>query len=88
MMEKRENREEMEKLLEQTLTEGPDLESGDEEKVRERARERISAPYEYRIQAERDPIAEETKIIRSMAKEPDRRYDDYARPQTPEEDVT
>jgi len=75
-MKAEENRKEMERLLEQTLEEGPDLESGAD--MKERARERISAPYEYRIQAERDPIAEETKIIRSMAKEPDGKYDKYA----------
>jgi len=45
----------------------------------ERARDRIAAPYEYRIKAEKDPIAEETKIIRSMATEPDDKYDAYVR---------
>jgi ElaB/YqjD/DUF883 family membrane-anchored ribosome-binding protein len=65
----------LEKMLEQTLEEGKDREA--EEDVQERARKRLLAMYEYRIQSERDPIAEETKIIRSMAKEPDGRYDKY-----------
>lgn len=38
---------------------------------------RLSPRYEIRTQAERDPIVEETKIFRSIAREADDRYDDY-----------
>ncbi|TLS50636.1 hypothetical protein FE782_19950 [Paenibacillus antri] len=70
-------RHELERVLEETLHDG--IMNEREPNANEEARERISAPYEYRIRAERDPIAEETKIIRSMAKEPDGKYDDYAK---------
>lgn len=85
--ENRQEREkELEKILEQTLEEGAD--QGAKEDVQERARRRISALYEYRVQSERDPIAEETKIIRSMAKEPDGRYDQYVEEQLPPDGKT
>lgn len=38
---------------------------------------KLLPPYEMRVKAELDPIVEETKIIRNMAKEPDDRYDSY-----------
>lgn len=72
----RNNRHEMERVLEERLKEP--LDNVSEADANEKARDRISPPYEYRIRAERDPIAEETKIIRSMAKEPDEKYDKYA----------
>ncbi|HZG87462.1 hypothetical protein [Paenibacillus sp.] len=71
-------KDELERVLEEAL----DVTKERDEKrfdTNELARERISAPYEYRVRAERDPIAEETKIIRSMAKEPDDKYDEYAK---------
>ena len=38
---------------------------------------RLSPRYEIRTQTERDPIVEETKLVREMAKEIDDRYDKY-----------
>jgi hypothetical protein len=66
---------ELERVLEETLE--SDGTAVTEEETAERARERVSPLYEYRVKAERDPIAEETKIIRRMAKEPDNRYDKW-----------
>jgi len=69
---------ELERVLEEALDE---MKAREENRfdTNELARERISAPYEYRVKAEHDPIAEETKVIRSMAKEPDDKYDEYAK---------
>ncbi|MBP2001716.1 hypothetical protein J2Z69_002761 [Paenibacillus shirakamiensis] len=55
------------------------LESGKltpEERDQEERRH-LSPRYEIRIQTPLDPIAEETKKLRTMAKEIDPRYDDY-----------
>jgi len=68
---------ELERVLEEQLHDGIMHAKGPD--ASEEARDRISAPYEYRVKAEKDPIAEETKIIRRMAKEPDGKYDDYAK---------
>ncbi|MEF3302883.1 hypothetical protein [Paenibacillus sp. GYB003] len=38
---------------------------------------RLSPRYEIRTQTARDPIVEETKIVRSIAREVDDRYDAY-----------
>jgi hypothetical protein len=38
--------------------------------------------WEVRIQAERDPVAEETKIYRGIAHEVDKRYDKYDKGQS------
>ena len=65
--------EELEQQLSELLTEG-EMESVDR-KAQERAQ--ISPKYEIRIQTELDPIREETKKFRSMAKEVDGRYDRY-----------
>ncbi len=43
----------------------------------EAAVDRLIPKYEIRIKAEKDPIAEETRIIRNMAEEIDGRYDEY-----------
>ncbi|HZG56131.1 hypothetical protein [Paenibacillus sp.] len=67
---------ELERVLEETLHDGVQHAKGPD--AQEEARERITAPYHYRVKAERDPIAEETAIIRRMAKEPDGKYDEYA----------
>lgn len=62
---------EAEELLVQRLTEGdPDVAAPEEMAVRE-----LPPRWEIRIQTERDPVAEETKLYRSMAREVDDRYD-------------
>lgn len=55
--------------------EGP-IETGDPQ---EEAVARLSPRWEIRVQAEFDPVAEETALYRKMAKEADGRYDDDAR---------
>lgn len=79
-MDDKQRREELERMLEETLEEGGEPKATEAE-LAERARARISPPYEYRVQAERDPILEETLRFRRMAKEVDDRYDKYAGPQ-------
>jgi hypothetical protein len=67
------NRETLEEKVSKALTEGekasaqPDLEAVDQ----------LSPEYEMRQVAKQDPIVEESKKIRSMAREVDGRYDDY-----------
>jgi|GEM_PF-4359391 len=61
------------KELSESLTEGP-LEEGNREA---RLKRSVSPRYEIRIQTKSDPIAEETRQYRAMAKEIDGRYDDY-----------
>jgi hypothetical protein len=67
------NRESLEEKVSKVLIEGemasaqPDLEAVD----------RLSPKYEMRQTAKQDPIVEETKQIRAMAREVDSRYDDY-----------
>jgi len=65
----------LEQQLSDMLTEG-EMETVDR-KAQERAQ--ISPKYEIRIQTELDPIREETKKFRSMAKEVDGRYDRYVK---------
>jgi len=62
-----------ERLLAERLEDGPVDEPDREELVR------LSLPpkYEVRIQTEYDPIVEETKRYRSMAREIDGRYDRF-----------
>ncbi|WP_018754907.1 hypothetical protein [Paenibacillus terrigena] len=67
--------QELEQQLSDMLTEG-EMEAVDR-KAQER--EQISPKYEIRIQTELDPIREETKKFRSMAKEVDGRYDRYVK---------
>lgn len=68
-------RSELERVLEEKLEQGDA--NGDGADPSEQARQRITAPYEYRVRAEVDPIAEETRLIRKIAKEPDGKYDKY-----------
>lgn len=63
--------EELERQLSELLTEG---------EIREneaKKRERLSPKYEVRVQTQMDPIVEETRKYRSMARELDDRYDEY-----------
>ncbi|WP_084011815.1 hypothetical protein [Paenibacillus kribbensis] len=63
--------EDLERELSELLTEG---------EIREneaKKRERLSPKYEVRIQTQIDPIVEETRKYRSMARELDDRYDEY-----------
>jgi hypothetical protein len=54
------------------LTEGePERQDPGAEAVR-----KLPPRWEIRIQTERDPVVEETKLYRKMAKEADGRYDD------------
>ncbi len=63
--------EELERQLSELLTEG---------EIREneaKKRERLSPKYEVRVQTQMDPIVEETRKYRKMARELDNRYDEY-----------
>lgn len=64
---------EVEARLAEMLAEG-DMEKREPEAEAPR---RLSPRYEVRIEAERDPVAEETEVYRSMAEEVDDRYDRY-----------
>ncbi|GAB6992276.1 hypothetical protein [Paenibacillus pini] len=64
----------LERELSEMLTEG---EMAEEQSKEERERQLISPKYEVRIQTKHDPIVEETRQYRSMAKELDDRYDKY-----------
>ncbi|WP_027085868.1 hypothetical protein [Cohnella panacarvi] len=62
-----------EELLAERLTEGEqEADAPEVEAVR-----RISPRWEVRVQAERDPVAEETKLYRTIAREVDGRYDKH-----------
>ncbi|WP_106768931.1 hypothetical protein [Paenibacillus faecalis] len=63
----------MERQLSELLTDG-EMESKDKE---EEARRLIPPKYEIRIQTTLDPIVEETRKYRKIAKELDDRYDKY-----------
>ncbi|WP_274362572.1 hypothetical protein [Paenibacillus thermotolerans] len=71
---KGDRQDQLEQMIEKTLTVG-EMESVDPE---EGAKALLGTRYEIPVKAEFEPIAEETKIIRSMAKEPDDRYDKWA----------
>jgi 23S rRNA A2030 N6-methylase RlmJ len=64
---------EFEEELAQKLTEG-DMELRDPD---ETARKRLPVKTEIRIQAAIDPVVEETRQYRQIAKEVDQRYDRY-----------
>ncbi|MDB4868864.1 MAG: hypothetical protein JWR03_3197 [Cohnella sp.] len=67
---------EAERLLAQRLMEGePEKADPEEEAVK-----RLPPKWEIRIQTERDPIAEETALYRTLAKEVDGRYDNRVEP--------
>ncbi|MCD1258138.1 hypothetical protein B5M42_004700 [Paenibacillus athensensis] len=63
--------------LEQSLTHSLEEPPIDEAQAQEEARRRLSPRYEIRIQAQMDPIAEETRWLRRHAREIDGRYDRY-----------
>lgn len=67
----------LERELSDMLTDGADGEYRSEEDRRKEEQRRISPKYEIRIQTSLDPIVEETRTYRGMAKEIDGRYDDY-----------
>ena len=66
-------KEQLEQNLANVLTEG-ELHKTDPDAA---ALRRLSPKYEIRTQTSRDPIVEETKIVRSIAREIDDRYDEY-----------
>jgi hypothetical protein len=66
-------KEQLEQEVAQILTEG-EMKAED---PKEAAVDRLSPRYEVRIQTAKDPIVEETKIFRELAKEVDKRYDKY-----------
>ncbi|GAC42171.1 hypothetical protein [Paenibacillus popilliae] len=72
-MPESEDRRRLEARLSEYLTEG-DMEMEEQE---EAVRRRLPPRTEIRIQTALDPIIEETKQYRSMAKEIDSRYDEY-----------
>ena len=67
-------RDEAEELLARQLSEEPAAEA-DEEEAGAKAAKRLPPKWEIRIQANVDPIVEETIAYRSMAREVDGRYD-------------
>lgn len=69
------DKEQLEREMVRSLTDG-DMEGNNPV---ETAPKRLAPPYEIRIRAEKDPIAEETKLVRQKAREVDNRYDRYAR---------
>jgi len=62
-------------LAEQLIGGDPDHAAAEAEAVR-----KLPPKWEIRIQTEHDPVAEETKKYRSLAKEVDDRYDDRGSP--------
>ncbi|MFC5452917.1 hypothetical protein [Paenibacillus aestuarii] len=66
-------KEEFEEQLIRKLTEGEIA----QEDTEEEARKRLPMKSEFRIQAQVDPVQEETKQYRKMADEIDDRYDKY-----------
>ena len=73
----RETENEAERLLAERLSRS-EPEHGDPQ---EEAVRRLPPRWEIRIQTERDPVAEETALYRSMAKEVDGRYDGTKKPE-------
>lgn len=75
-MERNENAKatEAEELLAKRLTEGEQQVDAPEAE----AARSVSPRWEIRVQAERDPVKEETKVYRTLASEVDGRYDDRA----------
>jgi hypothetical protein len=73
----RESENEAERLLAERLTEGePQRADPEAEAVR-----RLPPRWEIRIQTEHDPVAEETALYRTLAKEIDDRYDRKTKPE-------
>ncbi|WP_028549972.1 hypothetical protein [Paenibacillus sp. UNC451MF] len=69
---------EWEEQLARKLTEG----EMDAEDTEEAARKRLPIKTEIRIQAQIDPVVQETKLYRQMADEVDGRYDRWAKEET------
>jgi hypothetical protein len=65
------------KNLEQQLADALNQEEIKDQHHEKEAVKHLSHRYEMRQTTQFDPIVEETKIIRSMAKEVDDRYDKY-----------
>ncbi|MBN3524889.1 hypothetical protein [Paenibacillus apiarius] len=72
-MPEREERKRLESELSGILTEG-EMETEDQN---EAVRRRLPPRTEIRVQTSIDPIVEETRAYRKMAKEVDDRYDGY-----------
>ncbi|WP_027417382.1 hypothetical protein [Aneurinibacillus terranovensis] len=68
-------KEKLEQEVAQFLTEG-EIEVQDPQKA---AVDSLPPRYEVRIQTNKDPVAEETKEFRKLAKEVDDRYDKYTK---------
>lgn len=65
--------EQLERQMSEVLTEG-EMRREDPDQA---ARRQLPYRYEYRVQAQTDPIVEETLRYREMAEEADDRYDAY-----------
>ncbi|MFD0713465.1 hypothetical protein [Paenibacillus sp. GCM10027626] len=63
--------------IERELAEQLQPEEVDEQERDRRVRAKLSPKYEIRVQAVHDPIVEETRQYRQMAREVDNRYDKY-----------
>lgn len=74
-MEKEMDNEAERLLAEQLMESEPQGASPEEEAVK-----RLPPRWEIRIQTQRDPVAEETALYRTMAEEVDGRYDDRLKP--------
>jgi len=68
-------REEAEELLARKLTEEIDGDASAGEKPEVLAARKLAPRWEIRIQAQLDPVVEETKAYRAVAREVDDRYD-------------
>ncbi|MBB3113560.1 hypothetical protein FHS18_005672 [Paenibacillus phyllosphaerae] len=64
----------LEQELAEQLEHGPMKDGTDQAEL---TKDKLSPKYEVRIQADYDPIVEETAKFREMAKEVDDRYDGY-----------
>jgi hypothetical protein len=69
-------KERFEQEMSQTLEEG-EFRKAD---PAQRAQDELIPRYEIRIPVSKDPIVEETRIIRSIVREIDSRYDEYISP--------
>ncbi|GIP37717.1 hypothetical protein J31TS4_09970 [Paenibacillus sp. J31TS4] len=65
--------------LERLLSDALEQEGADPKEPGKEAVKRLPSHYEIRLTAQVDPIVEETKRYRQMAKEVDDRYEDYLR---------
>lgn len=64
-------------MIEKKLSELLELDEPSEEEVSKEALQKLPPRYEIRIQTQHDPVAEETKRYREIAREVDDRYDKY-----------